>query len=382
MNANKKIYLDYAASTPIDPKVLKKIRKAEKIFGNPSSIHSFGLEARNIIDDARQTAADFLGVKSYEIIFTSGATEANNLAIKGILNTNFKPHVITTQIEHESVLKTIEILEKNGEIEVTYLKPNQNGIIKAEDVKNAIKPNTVLVSVIFTSNILGVTQDIKKIGEVIKNWRKGKKSGYPYFHTDAAQAFQWLDGKVGELGVDLVTFSGHKIFAPKGVGGLFIKESVILRPILNGGGQEYGYRAGTENIIGIAALGEAIRLLKPGYKKQVLALRDFLIKEFKKIKGAKLNGEKENLAPHILNVRLPVSGEDLLITLDRARVAVSYGSACGSRAAKPSSALLAIGLSEAEAKSSLRISIGRTTTKEEIKRFVKILKDILKKFKK
>ncbi|MBI2450893.1 MAG: cysteine desulfurase [Parcubacteria group bacterium] len=390
MRNNEKIYLDYAASTPLDPKVIKKTRQVEKIFGNPSSIHSFGMVARAVIDRARSEVANFLGAASREIIFTSGATEANNLVIQGLVkywqranSGKAKPHIITTVIEHESILNLIEGLERNEELEVSYLEPNKNGLVSPEDVRLALKQNTILVSVIFASNVMGAIQPIARIGKIIKEYRKKNKIQYPYFHTDAVQMFQWLDEKVDDLGVDLLTFSGHKIFGPKGIGGLYIRDNVILYPMIVGGGQEYGFRSGTENLIGIAALGEAIKILKPEYKKKVTGLRDFLIKEIEKIPGAKLNVDKSNIVPHILSARFSgISGEDLLIALDRAGAAVSYGSACASRAAKTSSALLAIGLSEKEAGSSPRISLGRTTTKEELVKFLKILRTTIQNLKK
>lgn len=394
-----KIYLDYSATTPVDPRVAKKMMPYfSKEYGNPSSIHQFGQKALGAIDEARQKIASFLGCKASEIVFTGSATEANNLAIKGVvyklysINPNFKPHIITTKIEHDSILKVCEFLEREG-VEVTYLSPTTEGIVQPKDIQKALKENTALVSVMYANNEIGTIQPITEISKVIESFRRqnsklpGLNYQLPLFHTDAVQAVNYLDCNVNTLGVDLLTVSGHKIYGPKGVGALYVKTGIVLEPILHGGGQEKGLRSGTENVPAIVGLGEAISLVSKlktqGHVTKLINLRDRLISGIlKSIPEAKLNGSRKHRLPNNINFYFPgVDSETLIIALDQKGIAVSSGSACSTRSIEPSHVLLAIGLSPQQAKSCLRITLGRYTTKDEIDYFLKVLPSIIKKIK-
>ncbi|MDO8574931.1 MAG: cysteine desulfurase family protein [bacterium] len=390
---NKRIYLDYAATTPVDKEVLKAMMPyfSEK-YGNASSVHSFGQEAITAIDQAREKIAKLLYCDFSEIIFTGSATEANNLAIKGLIQ-NYptykrssgsgrnKLHIISTNIDHESVLEPLKELERSG-YEMTYLKVNKNGFISISDLEKAIKDNTVLVSVIYANNEIGTIQPVKEIGkllEKINTKRKERGLNRIYFHTDAVQAFQFLECRPDWLKVDLLTFSGHKIYGPKGIGGLYIRKNKPLSPVISGGGQEFGLRSGTENVAGIAGLSKAVELVfknREARFKRIINLRNQLLNYIiKDNKGSKLNGSFENRLPNNLNIRFPgVSNETLLVALDQNGLAVSAGSACSARASKASYVLTALGLTEKQAKESIRITLGKDTTAEEIKKAAKIIK--------
>ncbi len=305
------IYLDYAATTPVDPEVIKAmIPYFTTDFGNASSIHSYGRRARQAVDEARKIVAEFLGCESSEVIFTSGGTESDNLAIRGLIasyeNTNnttkvlkyeskkqnTKPHIITTQIEHHAVLNTVKNLEKSGMIEATYLKPNSDGIVSVRDIESAIKPNTVLVSVMYVNNEIGTVQPIREIGKLIEKENKSrvqeskspkeKSSGLPdfrtrdshiYFHTDAVQAAEYFDMNVQTLHVDLLTFTAHKIYGPKGIGVLYIKKGTPIKPEQTGGEHEYRKRAGTENVPGIVGIAKAVEIVRKSKSPKVQILQ-------------------------------------------------------------------------------------------------------------
>lgn len=382
----KKVYFDYAASTPVDPGVLNSMLPyfGEK-YGNAASIHSFGQEAQIAIDESRTKIADFFGCSFREIVFTGSATESINLAIRGAIKAakDKKPHIVTSQIEHEAVLDTYRDLEKDG-VEVTILPVSADGFVKPEDVKNALKENTVLVSIMYANNEIGVIQPIKEIGQIIKEFKESRESVYPLFHTDAVQAVNFLDCNVERLGADLLSFSGQKIYGPKGVGGLYCKEGMPIKPIITGSGQEFGLRSGTSNVPLIVGLAEAVALL-PEMKKmagQIKQLRDRLIERvIKEIPGAKLNGSLENRLPNNVNLNFGAVkskfDSSLIVALDLAGFAISAGSACQSKAQKPSHVLTAIGLSPQEVKKSIRVSLGKTTTMEEIDELAEALKRIL-----
>ena len=376
-----KVYLDYAATTPIDPKVLRAMLPyLKKDFGNPSSIHSIGQRALAAIDKARQTVANFLGCSSQEIIFTGSATEADNLAIKGLVKNG---HIITTQIEHHAVLESCQALEKQG-VEVTYLPVDKEGLVKVSDVEKAIKNNTALVSIMYANNEIGTIQPIAEIAKVLKP--------KIYFHTDAVQAVNYLDCNVKNLGVDLLTLSGHKIYGPKGTGALFVKKGIPLEPLIHGGGHEAGLRSGTENVPGIVGLAAAIEEIQnPKIKIQNIKtkhFRDKLIKTILKvIPDAKLNGPTPQSGggrlPNNVNLGFKgTEGEALVISLDQKGMAVSTGSACSSKTLEPSHVLLALGLSEEEAHCSLRITLGRYTTEQEIEKFLKVLPSVIQRLRK
>ena len=380
-----KIYLDYAASTPIDPKVFRAMLPyLKKDFGNPSSIHSFGQKALTAVDEAREQVSKFLGCQINEIVFTGSATEANNLVIQGICARPglAHPHIITTQVEHHAVLETCRALEKQG-VEVTYLPMDKDGLVSVSDVEKAIKPNTILVSIMYANNEIGTAQPIAEISKLI-----GHRMSKIYFHTDAVQAANYLDCDVNKLGVDLLTLSAHKIYGPKGVGALYIKKGTPIEPLIFGGGQESGLRSGTENVPGIVGLGAATKEIQdPKIKIQnirIRQLRDKLIKGIlKRIPDARLNGSPIHRLPNNINISFKgAEGEALVIALDQKGIAVSTGSACSSKTLEPSHVLLALGLSEEEAHCSLRITLGRYTTEEEIDKFLKVLPLIVEKLRK
>ncbi|MCK4891235.1 MAG: cysteine desulfurase, partial [Candidatus Pacebacteria bacterium] len=298
----KKVYLDYAASTPVDKKVLEEILPyfLEK-YGNPSSIHQFGQEAIEAIDKAREQVADFLHCNASEIIFTSGATESNNLTIKGVVKATQteNPNIITSVIEHSCVLNSCGTAVKDKIANVSFVKVNKEGIVNPEDIRNAIRKNTVLVSIMYGNNEVGTIQPIAEIGKVIKEINKDReKNQLPkvYFHTDAVQAVNYLDCNVDNLGVDFLSLSGHKIHCPKGVGVLYIKKGSKINSVQQGGGQEYNLRAGTHNVPGIVGIGKAISLVLENRKKmdEIRTLRDYMIDEIlKNISDSELNGSKE-----------------------------------------------------------------------------------------
>ena len=384
----KKIYLDYAATTPTDEEVLNEMMPYfSQKFGNPSSIHQFGQEAAEAIDKARKQVADFLGCSSSEIIFTSGATESNNMTIKGIIKTSDikSIHIITSSIEHHCVLNSCKAAEKEGS-EVTYLKVNKEGLVNLEDIKKAIKENTILISIMYANNEVGTIEPIAEIGEMLKkinSEREKNKLPKIYFHTDAVQAVNYLDCNVDNLGVDLLSISGHKIYGPKGVGALYVRQGTKIKSIQQGGEQEYNLRAGTHNVPGIVGLGKTISLVSKNRKKieEIKKLRDYFIAEIlKNIPDTRLNGSKEFRLPHNANISFKgIEGESLLIMLDQEGIAVSTGSACSSPSLEPSHVLMAMGISPELSHSSIRFTLGKDATKENIDFVLKVLVEKVKK---
>lgn len=386
-----KIYLDYAASTPVDPKILKEIHLLEKeVFGNPSSLHFFGQKALTLIDDAREKIAKTIGAEFNEIIFTSSATEANNLALRGafdswfIKNKGVFPQIIISKIEHESVLETVFNL-KNFGAEIVYLNVNKYGQINLNQLKQSLSLNTIIVSIIYANNEIGTVQPIKKIANIIKEFKNKNKSPYPLFHIDASQAFQFLDCNSQNLGVDLMTLSSHKIYGPKGAACLYIKKDIqnLIAPQTLGGGQEFGFRSGTENVLAIYGFSRAVEIaqkLRQKEYKRIELLRNYLWQEIKKIfKNTKLNQHPnfKNTLPNILNIYFPNKPIDELLTaLDLKGAAASSGSACKAKAPEPSHVLLACGFNDKRAKNSLRISLGRFTQKKDIDKAISIFKII------
>ena len=392
MEQKIKTYLDYAATTPVDKKVFKAMKPyfCEK-YGNPASIHSWGQETQAAIDRARGKVTKFLNCKPSEIVFTGSASESDNFAIRGLLKAlkrrkraGKKIHIITSQIEHKAVLETCHDLEKDG-IKITYLPVGKDGIINLDDLKAEIIPETDLVSIMYVNNEMGAVQPIKKIGQLIEGINKTKEHRI-FFHTDAVQAANWLSCDVEKLKVDLLTLSAHKIYGPKGVGILYIKHGTPIEPMITGGDQEFGLRAGTENVPGIVGISEAISGIKNQELriKKTKKLRDKLVKGIlTKISDSKLNGEIDKLAPHIANFSFKgIEGESLVMSLDQEGIAVSTGSACTSRILKPSHVLMAMGISDLEAHSSLRVSLGKDTTSQEIDRFLKVLPGVVERLRK
>lgn len=366
------IYLDYAATTPVDFKVAKKMMSyltIDGIFGNPASrSHKFGWEAEEVIDIARNQISDLIGSDSREIIFTSGATEANNLAIKGIAFFHKKKgnHIITSKTEHKSVLDSCRYLESIG-YSITYLTPKNNGIIDLNDLKKNIKKNTILVSIMHVNNETGIIQDISNISKVCR-------SHGIFFHVDATQSVGKIPINVKDLFVDLMSFSAHKVYGPKGIGGLYVrrKPRVRLLALSHGGGHERGMRAGTLPVHQIVGMGEAFELAKQKINDDFIHLtnlRNDLWNGIKNIEEVYLNSDLKQGAPHILNVSFNyIEGESLIMALKD--LAISSGSACTSSSLEPSYVLRALGIKDELAHSSIRFSIGRFTTKEEIQRTI------------
>ncbi|MDO8241108.1 MAG: cysteine desulfurase family protein [Candidatus Moranbacteria bacterium] len=395
----KRIYLDYAATTPADKEVLKEMLPYfSENFGNAMSIHSFGQDALQAVDSARGKIATFFGAVPSEIIFTSGATESNNITIKGVLksyyskaeNAKIKPHIITTAFEHHCVLDSCKTVEKEGLAEVSYIKPDKDGLIKVSDIAKAIKSNTILISVMYVNNEIGTVQPIEKIGKLVKKLNATKKENEfkLLFHTDATQAVNYFDCNVAKLSVDLLSMSAHKIYGPKGVGMLYVKKGTTIKKIQDGGDQEYKMRAGTHNVPGIVGFGKAIEQIAnrktQNVNRKVLELRDYLIaKVSKEIPKAVLNGSKILRSPNNANFSFAdVEGEGLLLSLDMEGIACSTGSACSSGALSPSHVLLSIGLKAEQAHGSLRFTLGKYTTKQEIDAAVKKLKTIVERLRK
>jgi cysteine desulfurase len=373
-----KVYMDYAATTPIDPRVVKAMLPYfTKKFGNTMSLHSFGREAKIAVEEARVKVADLMNVSPEEIIFTSSATESNNLALKGIAfaNKDKGKHIITSKIEHECILESCKWLEKRG-FEITYLPVDNYGFVNPEDVEKAIRKDTILVSIMHANNEIGTIEPIEEIGKICKE--KGV-----YFHTDAAQTFGKIEVDANKLNADLITVSSHKMYGPKGVAALFIRKGVKIEPLLHGGGHEFGLRSSTINVPGIVGFGVACEIAKAEMKKEserLTKLRDYLIKNVLKIENSHLNGHPTKRLPNNANFWFNfVDGESLIMELDYYGIAASTGSACSTSTLKPSHVLLAIGLKPHEADGSLRLSIGRWTNKKDVNYTIRILPKAIEK---
>ncbi|MCK4520038.1 MAG: cysteine desulfurase NifS [Candidatus Omnitrophica bacterium] len=375
-------YLDYNATTPLDKRVLEKMMPYFKdIYSNPSSVYRFAQESKRAVEEARSLLAQLLGAQPGEIVFTSGGTESDNTAIKGVVFAcrNNRRHIITSSIEHHAVLRSCQAMEKLG-FEVTYLGVNKQGLIDLEELESSIKDTTVLVSIMHTNNEVGMIQPIKKIADICR-----KKE--VYFHSDAVQAVGKVDIDVEALGVDLLSLSGHKFYGPKGVGALYIKKGVKFFSLLHGGGHERGRRSGTENVAGIVGLGEAARLATLEMKddeKRIRVLRDKLEEGIKeKIPEIKINGHPGKRIYNTLNVCIRhIEGESILINLDFEGVCASSGSACTSGSLEPSHVLLAMGLPADVAHGSLRMSLGKYTCDENINKVLTVLPPIVEKLRK
>lgn len=393
----RKVYLDYAATSPLDPKVLEEMLPyLKENFGNPSSIHSSGQEARVAVDKAREIAARFLNCSPEEIFFIGSATEADNIAILGVVKAALrqgsgqaqkkgvaKPHIITSAIEHPAVLETCRYLEKQGIAEVNYLPVNKEGVVKVEDLEKAIKPNTALVSIMYANNEIGTVQPIAEIAAVIHKSKIINHKSSILFHTDAAQAVNYLNCDVEKLGIDLLTLSGHKIYGPKGIGVLYVKKGTLIEPIMYGGHQEQGIRPGTEAVANIVGFGEAVKGIVSQKSKiaNLKKLRDKLLQGIlNKIPKTYLNGSLEQRLPNNINISFAgVEGESILMALDQKGIAVSTGSACASGSLEPSHVLMALGLSSERAHGSIRFSLGRYTTEQEIDYVLQVLPKVVER---
>ena len=379
---NKVIYLDNAATTQVYPQVLEAMNPYfTELYGNPSSIYTFAQEANRAVADARQTLAELIHAKAEEIYFTGGGSESDNWALKAAAEAygSKGKHIITTTIEHHAILHTCEYLEKKG-YEITYLNVNEYGTIRLEELEQAIRPDTILISVMAANNEIGTIQPLARIGQI------AKKHGV-LFHTDAVQAFGHIRLDVDEMNIDMLSASGHKVNGPKGIGLLYIRKGVKIRSFIHGGAQERARRAGTHNVPGIVGFARAAELAGNTMDERIAyetELRDYLIdRVLKEIPYSRLNGEKQERLPNNANFCFRfVEGESLLILLDQKGICASSGSACTSGSLDPSHVLLAIGLPHEIAHGSLRLTLSEKTTKEEIDFTVEELKKIVDRLRK
>ncbi len=379
--AKRKVYLDHGATTPLRKEVLDEMMPyLTNSFGNPSSIHSFGREARVAVEKARQQVADAIGASPNEIIFTSGGTEADNMAIQGVARalSSRGTHIITSAIEHHAVLDACQSLEKEG-FSLTYLPVDKYGLVQLKDLEKAIRPETILVTIMFANNEIGTVQDVAGIGKICR-------SRGVYFHTDAVQAIGQLDVNVQEQNIDLLSMSAHKFYGPKGIGVLYKRQGVKLKPIIFGGGQERKFRPGTEYVAGIVGMGKAIELAVAEMETKTAKmreLRDYFVAGLLEIGGVTLNGHPQQRLPNNVNVSIHnAEGEALLLNLDMEGVAASSGSACTSGSLEPSHVLRAIGLKHEVAHGSLRLTLGKDTEREDIDYTLKVLKPIVARLRK
>jgi cysteine desulfurase len=375
----KAIYLDYAATTPVDTEVIEAMLPYFRVtFGNPSSIHSFGQQARSAVEDAREKVASLLGAKPVEIVFTSGGTESNNIAVKGIAWGNRKKgnHIITSAIEHHAVMEPCRFLEREG-FEVTFLPVDSYGLVEPCDVEKAITGRTVLISIMHANNEIGTVQPIAEIGKI------ARERGV-HFHTDAVQTFGHMPFSVDDLNVDLLSLSAHKLYGPKGVGALYIRQGTRLEPHMHGGEQEGKRRASTHNVPGIVGLAKAVGLAEKAMAEEdtrITGLRKRLIRGIcDRIDRVRLNGHPEKRLANNVNISIEYcEGEAMILSLDLMGIACSTGSACSSTSVEPSHVLRAIGLSVEETRGSLRFSLGRYTEDSQIDQVLEVLPKIVKR---
>lgn len=378
----KTIYLDYAATTPIDPEVIKSMRPYySHLYGNSASLHQFGQKQNEVLEKSRKQIAEFIHATSNEIIFTASATESNNTVIKGIAwaNESKGKHIIISPIEHDCILESTKWLQKKG-WEITQLKVDQYGLIDLNYLKNSIRKDTVLVSIIHGNNEIGTIQDIAKIGEICHQKNV-------YFHTDASQSFGKIPIDVVKNNIDLFTASSHKIYGPKGTALLYVKKGIKIEPLLHGGGHENNLRSSTVNIPAIVGFAKATQICQEQMEAENLRLtklRNKLIHGIlSNIKGTELNGHPTKRLNNNVNISFSnIEGESIMLMLDMEEIAVSTGSACSSHTLEPSHVLIAINKSIAQAHSSIRFSLGRWTTEEEIDRVISVLPSIIEKLRK
>jgi cysteine desulfurase len=368
--------MDYSATTPVDPRVLEVMKPYFlKKFGNSMSLHSWGTEAKEVLEDSREKVASLMNATPKDLIFTGSATESDNMVLKGIAFANKEKgrHIIISSIEHHAVLEPAKWLENQG-FEITYLPVDRYGLVDLKKLEDAIRKDTILVSIIFGNNEIGVIQDIEKIGKICR-----EKS--VYFHSDATQAFGKIPIDVKKMNIDLLTVNAHKMYGPKGVGGLYIRDDIEIEPLIHGGGHEFGLRSSTVNVAGIVGFAKAVEIQKKEMSsdtKKQIKLRNKLIKETLKIEDSHLNGHPKIRLPNNANFWFAfIEGESLIMHLDMKGIAASTGSACSSESLEPSHVLLAIGLKPEEAHGSLRLSIGKYTTKEEVNYVTEVLPGIV-----
>jgi len=373
--------MDYAATTPVDPRVLEAMKPYfSKKYGNSMSLHSFGLEAKQALEDSREMVASLMNAESKRLIFTGSASESDNFALKGVAFANREKgkHIIISSIEHHAVLEPANWLKKQG-FEISYLPVDQSGLIDLDKLNEAIRKDTILVSIIFGNNEIGVIQDIEGIGRICRE--KGV-----YFHSDATQAFGKVPIDVKKMNIDLLTVNAHKMYGPKGVGGLYIRDDIEIEPLIHGGGHEFGLRSSTVNVAGIVGFAKAVEIQKKEMSsdaKKQIELRDKLIKENLKIEDSHLNGHPVNRLPNNANFWFAyIEGESLVMQLDMKGIAASTGSACSSESLEPSHVLLAIGLKHEEAHGSLRLTIGKYTKKEDVDYIIEVLPRVVERLRK
>lgn len=384
------IYLDNAATTPVNPIVLKTMLPYfSKLYGNPSEFHYLGRQSKIASEKARDKIAKFLNCSTKEIFFTSGATESINLSIKGLIESvsyefkdGQKPHILTSSIEHKAVLETVEHLRRNNQAEVSYLPVNSQGLVNIGDIRKLINKNTVLISIMYVNNETGTVEPIQTIGKFIRELNNSKKHRKIFFHTDATQATGYFDCNVKDLEVDMLSLSGHKIYAPKGIGVLYKKSTVPITRQLDGGGQESSIRASTENLASIVGLGKAIEIASRNRSKEfkrLTILRNHLIRMVLKIPKTQLTGHPTKRAPHIASFVINnVEGEAMVMHLSNKGIYASSGSACTASDLKSSHVLSAMGIPPETSHGSLRFSLGDKTTLMDLKITVKELKTIVK----
>lgn len=367
MNNKKIIYLDYSATTPIDPKLTSLIRQNEKYFANASSLHSLGRASKQKLDESRKKIADILKVEASEIIFTGSGTEADNLALFGLARANKKNgnEIIISTIEHKAVMEAVKQLKKEGFV-IHFTPVDKNGLVDLQKFSELINDRTILVSIIYANNEIGVIQPLKKISQLIKS-----KNPKTIFHSDGCQASNYLDLAINKLEVDALSLSSSKVYAPKGVGCLYVNKKCLLEPIIVGGDQEFGKRSGTENLHAIVVFAHALELaqnLKVKESKRLTPLRDYFIKQAEKnIDKIRINGSKSKRLPNNVNISFAgAEGESLLLLLDEKGICCSTGSACSAQDLNPSHVLMALNIPIELVHCSLRFSLGRFTTKKEI----------------
>ncbi len=373
----RRVYLDHNATTPTHPEVVKAILPYYKeVFGNASSVHQFGQQARKAIDEAREKIANFIGASPEEIVFTSGGTEANNLALKGVVYANERKgkHIITSSMEHHAVLNPCKYLEKKG-FKVTYLPVDKYGLVDPEEVRRAITKETILISIIHANNEVGTIEPVAEIGKI------AKEIGI-YFYTDAVQTVGKIPVNVNELNIDLLSLSGHKIYGPKGIGVLYIRKGTRIQSLIQGGHHEKNRRAGTENVPAIVGLGKAIEIAKATMEKESMRLTNLRNKLCsgigEKIDYVRLNGHPGKRLPNTLNMSFEfVEGESMILNLDLKGIAVSTGSACTSGSLEPSHVLKAMRVDPAVAQGSIRFSLGKDNTEEDIDYVLEVLPEIV-----
>ncbi|MCZ3365088.1 cysteine desulfurase NifS [Methanobacterium veterum] len=376
------IYMDHSATSPVDPEVFEAMKPYfVDNFGNASTLYSLGRDARKAMEAAREQVASLIGAKPEEVIFTSGGTESDNIAIKGTVYRlkNKGNHIITSAIEHPAVRETCKYLEKNG-FEVTYLPVYEEGIVRVSDLEDAITDKTILITIMHANNEIGTIQPIAEIGKIA---RENKI----YFHTDAVQTIGKIPVNVEEMNVDMLSLSAHKVYGPKGIGALYVKKGVRLEPIIHGGGHEKGLRPGTENVSGIVGLGKACELAEKNLledAKYITNLRDKLIDGIlNSIEQSYLDGHRTKRLPNNVNLRFTgIEGESLVLHLDSKGVAASTGSACSSKSLEPSHVLIALGLEHVEAHGSLRLTLGKENTEEEVDYVITAVKEVVETLRK